>query len=192
MNLVQPVSAKESIHAALEGFIIALKVSDAVDQERWNADELKKHMQFRGQGEPLWIAIHHHKVSQEELRLWADNMVYYTAAKLAISTDSALDEVFGPDRPKDPDPERRAAICIIYMIRCSSAHNSIRPTWQCNPPYNQSFEVLSVGVKLDCASLHGKPVKASHYAGWVKFKLLVDYCLGLVEQQSSTNPSTVS
>ncbi len=174
---MKQLSPAESIHAALEVFIISLKVSDAIDKEVWDASALKKHVTWKGKTEPLLVPIHHHKVTTEELKMWTHNQQYYAAAMLAIATDNAVKRFYKNEPWEDPDSERRAARCILYMIRCSAAHNPIRPIWKCTPKYNQVFEVASLNMKLDCPALNGKPVKASDYGGWSKLKMLVDFCL---------------
>ena len=178
MNALTPA---ESIRLAKDHLIIAMKVGDAIENDVWDAEVLKKHMLFKGKSEELYIPLHHRKVSTEELKSWAKDQGYYAAAMMAISTDEALEKTFGNNRLSDPDPERRAARCIMFLIRCTAAHTPLRPIWDIRWKYReQVFEVRSIGVTLDCPAVNGKPIKASDYGGWTKFVMLVDYCLKLV------------
>jgi hypothetical protein len=134
-------------------------------------------MIFKGKDEPLGIPIHHHQVSDGELKTWAETMVFSATVIVAIAADEALRRKFYGNPYDDPDFERRAVRSIMYMIRCAVAHNPVRPVWQCKSHYLQTFEIPALRIKLDCASVDGKQVHASDYGGWDKFKRLADRCL---------------
>ncbi len=174
MNTISPT---ESVRQALEVFVITLKVCDAINSGRWTADALKEHVTYKGEKESLWVPIHHHEVTQEGLKSWGDAVLYYSSIMLAIAADEALNRHFGNQPLEEPDLQRRAARCIVYMIRCTGAHQPIRPIWVCKGPYNQVFEVPYLNVRLDCPSVDGQPVKASDFGGWSKLKMLVEFCM---------------
>ena len=110
-------------------------------------------------------------------------MVYSMAAMVTLAADEALCQKFKDHRYEDPDLERRAVRCLMYMIRCAIAHGPVNPKWECHPRYRQTFEIPPLGIKIDLASLNEQPWQPRHFGGWTKFKLLADRCLELVSQQ---------
>ena len=177
-NRAIPATLIGSIDAAIEVFIISLKVRDAITHGRWDigslVEKLPLHMKFKGETENTWLRIHHRKIDTEDLKLWADNQEYYAIAMLIVAVDTALEKAFGRNIKSDSDIERRALRAITYMLRCAHAHNPIHPVWVCRGDYRKTFEVPSLGLKLEGARLHGKPVESSDYGGWSKLKLLSD------------------
>ena len=165
------------MEVALDGFITALKVAEAIANERWDVNVMPVHMLYRGEGEPIFVPFHHHQVTLDELKTWAEGMEFTIASMLIIAMDSALKETFGAHPLNDPDVERRAVRCIIYLIRCSSAHDPIRPVWNISSGYNRVWEVPSLGIHLNGPAVNAIPVKASHYGGWSKLKTMTDYVL---------------
>ena len=83
------ISEKRRIGMALDMFIIALKAAEAIDNEVWKANVLSKHIKFKGQSEEQWTTMHHHIVTQEELKDWGDNILYYAASALSVTIDEA-------------------------------------------------------------------------------------------------------
>jgi hypothetical protein len=180
LNVTDSCSPRESLNAAINQFVIALEVGNAIHEKRWEADELKENMLFKGTSESLYIPIRRYKISNEGLKVWAEGIVYSAILVMCIAANEALERTFSGHPYDDPDSERKAIRCIMYMIRCAWAHNPVRPTWQCKSRYQQTFEIPSLNIKLSFADLNGKGMTVSDLGGWSKIILLADRCLELV------------
>jgi hypothetical protein len=133
LNVTDSCSPRELLYAAIDQFVVALKVGDAIHRHRWKAEELKKDMLFKGTSENQYILIRHYKLNDEDLKDWAETIVYSAAEIVALAADEALRRMCGDKPYDDPDSERKATRCIMYMIRCAWAHDPVRPVWQCLP-----------------------------------------------------------
>lgn len=171
----------EQIRAAWEEFVVALKVSSMIRTGKWHADQLPTHMQFHGEPDPLWTVIHHRRITQDQFLAWASDIVYSTGLLVITAVDEALARKFGVGRVDDENLQRKNARCIVYVIRCAGAHNPVRPRWQFNPPYRKVWELPALGISLDGAALDGKLLLASHFGGWMKFKMLVEHSMRLID-----------
>lgn len=172
---MQELKPKQKVEGAINAFVIALKVGDAIGDDRFLADSLKTHMLFKGQSDEIWIPIHHREVAQDEFNTWSNDCAYFFAGIMAITIDTALKAEFGEHILQDPDAERKAARVIMYQIRNTVAHDPIRPRWVVSPGFMQVWEVRSVGLTLDCPSINGQPVTARHHGGWGKLWMLANW-----------------
>lgn len=97
-----------------------------------------------------------------------------------IQLDKVLADHFVASRYKDPDPERRAARCAVYMLRCAFAHNPLEPTWNVTrAEYAQKFVIPAAGFSIDTTTAHGKPLDSTGL-NWFGLLDLFDYCASLV------------
>ncbi len=121
--------------------------------------------------------------SEEGFRTQVTNQLRAALAVLVVETDSSLTDHFLGEQPhEDRDDERRAARCIIYMLRCAFAHHPLQPTWNVtNDKYKGKFFVVPpVDFKLDTMGLHGKPLDVEDL-NWFKLLDLIDHCITYVE-----------
>ena len=104
-------------------------------------------------------------------------------AALGIATiqiDSVLTDYFCNKPYLDTDPDRKAARCIIYMIRCAFAHNPLEAKWEIkNQEYSGVFSVPSINFTLDTTNLDGRPLDDANM-NWFRLFDLMDYCENLV------------
>jgi hypothetical protein len=169
----------KALALVIDDFVVALKVGDTIRIGRWKANDLPANMWFGGKS-GCKIRIPHYQISNQELKAWAQRMVYSIIQIVAIAGHEALKRKFPGEPYDDPDMERRAVRCIMYMIRCAYAHDPIQPVWECKNHYRQTFAIPSLDIMLGCANLNGKRVDPSHFGEWHKLKLLADRCLELV------------
>ena len=97
-----------------------------------------------------------------------------------IQLDKVLADQFNGARYKDTDPERRAARCVVYMLRCAFAHNPLMPDWNItNPGYAQNFAIPAARFSLDLTNANGKSLDGGGL-DWFGLLDLFDYCETLV------------
>ena len=102
-----------------------------------------------------------------------------------IATDSALTDCFAKGENKEPyndsDSERRAARCIIHMIRCAFAHQPLEPKWNVTgDEYKNVFTVKSLNFSLDTRTLNGKSLDQDTFP-WFQVIDLMEFCKTLVK-----------
>ena len=120
-------------------------------------------------------------VENSQLELYFTNQLRAAFAISYIQADTALEQVFGKQRLEDEDSDRRASRCIIYMLRCSLAHNPLEPVWVCNRGFRECFSVKAIDFTLDIRNLDGEPVSWEQFGGIPKYFGLLDYCESLVK-----------
>ncbi len=118
--------------------------------------------------------------TEKGFRIWVLNQLRAALAIAAIQIDSVLSDYFCNKPHEDTIHERRAARCIMYMIRCAFAHNPLEPKWNVTGrSYADVFTVPSASFTLDTRGLNGKPIDEKGI-NWFKLFDLMDYCATLV------------
>lgn len=169
---------ERQINTARENLALAITEWAAVKNRLITARNLPNRVNWRLDNGTISTIIN--TVRDDQLELYFTNQLRGAFAIAAIQTNSALESVYGKHLLNDKDPDRRAARCSIYMIRCAFGHNALEPRWVCTPGYRQRFQVRPINFVLDMTSLDGQAVDWNQFGGPQKFLDLLDYCSSLV------------
>ena len=118
--------------------------------------------------------------SERSFKIMVLNQLRAALAIATIQIDTVLTEYFRNNPYQDIDPERKAARCIIYMIRCAFAHNPLEAKWEVrNQDYSGVFSVSSINFTLDTTNLDGRPLDDANI-NWYTLLDLMEYCENLI------------
>jgi hypothetical protein len=117
-------------------------------------------------------------LSQGSLDTLGMNQFRAAFAIWAIAVDTLLAARFKGKPYQDPNPDRRAVRCAVYMIRCAFAHNPISPKWQANCEYREIFSIPSIGYSLDARNIDGKSLGNVGFS-WFEGIDLLHYAMSL-------------
>lgn len=127
-----------------------------------------------------WTDIIIPEIKQNDIDVEIKNMVRSTFASAIIQADSSLEKKFKLSAHNcllDQDAPYRDLRCIVYMLRCSCAHNPVNPTWEVGKSFQgQSFQIQSLNISLDTLGKHGASAEVvSDLGGWNKALDLISY-----------------
>lgn len=124
--------------------------------------------------------------TDEDLKRGSFNLVLIALSASALTTDEALDEVFGK-LSTEKDSNRRGIRVMVNQLRNAFAHNPWRPKWKVSPKYQDIYPITldnGSSFTFDARSLDGNGIKSEHVGGldfWVK---LLQHCERLVSSKN--------
>lgn len=110
-----------------------------------------------------------------------NNQARSSFAFAVLQAQMTLQQVFPTSPLQEPDPDLRAARCVILLLEASLRGSLLNPVWDCPPAYRESFEVSPVSFVLDATGIDGQPVAWEQFGGLEKFVALLGYCADWVE-----------
>ncbi|MFC1937578.1 hypothetical protein ACFLWY_03355 [Chloroflexota bacterium] len=166
------------IRTARDNFFFAALQWAAMENGRFKYTDLPTGFNWTIDGETRYLKWEHR--TEKGFRVWVLNQLRAALAVAAIQIDSVLRDYFGNEPYQDTDHERRAARCIMYMIRCAFAHNPLEPKWEVRGKhYADVFSVASANFTLNTGGLNGKSLDDANI-NWFKLLDLMDCCATLV------------
>lgn len=124
--------------------------------------------------------------TDEDLKRGSFNLILIALSASALTTDEALDEVFGK-LSTETDSNRLGIRVMINQLRNAFAHNPWRPKWKIFPKYRNFYPITlddGSSFTFDARSLDGDGIKSEQVGGlefWVK---LLQHCERLVSSQN--------
>jgi hypothetical protein len=171
------VTPKALIRTARDNFYFAVIQWAAMENQRFRYTDLPNEVNWTIEGETRHLK--REVRSEVGFRKLVLNQLRAALAISVLEIDSVLADYFGNKPYVDPNDERRAARCIIYMIRCAFAHNPLEPKWNVTGDhYKGVFTVPSANFTLDTRDINGKPLDQVNWFGLLD---LMDYCATIVE-----------
>ena len=168
------IQPKEQVTIARNHYCANLLMVAAIQGDFIKAEQLPEIIDLTIEGETRRLEWQNR--SQANLHSDAENNLRAALGVAAVQIDDVMSRHFGNKPYADKDEERRAARCIVYMVRCAFAHNPIQPRWEVRDGrYVDDFYVPSVGIRLDTRQLHDKPLRIG-LPNWFKFIDLFNYC----------------
>jgi hypothetical protein len=136
----------------------------------------------------------------EELAAEALKLIVTTLGITAMSTNKALEVVYGKKfDPADTSAEGSARV-LIYQIRCAFAHDPLNPVWWTPKPqtYNHQYRVtVQVNrqndepvirkIEFNPPSLKDQPLSPDHIGGLGGYLGLLYYYLAKIEAHPKGN-----
>ena len=98
-----------------------------------------------------------------------------------IAFDEALSDLFGDAQPIEPNNDINSLRIIIYMMRCSFAHNPAEPKWDIHPRYRTLVKIQEIDFAMDFSHLHGKLVSFKQHDGSEGLMKLMAHCLNTIK-----------
>jgi len=126
---------------------------------------------------------------EEDLVRCATNQVRAAFAFSVVQTQRTLESVYDGPPLQDPDQDRKAARCAIYLLNNSMRRGMLTPTWSCPLGFRRSFKVGFISFSLDASELDGKTVFWDDFGGLEKYLELLAY---LAEQAKQPPPQAAS
>jgi len=126
---------------------------------------------------------------EEDLVRCATNQVRAAFAFSVVQTQRTLESVYDGSPLQDPDQDRKAARCAIYLLNNSMRRGMLTPTWSCPLGFRRSFKVGFISFSLDASELDGKTVFWDDFGGLEKYLELLAY---LAEQAKQPPPKAAS
>ena len=117
----------------------------------------------------------------------ATNQVRAAFAFSVLQTHRTLESVYDGPPLQDPNQDRKAARCAIYLLNNSMRRGMLTPTWSCPLGFRRNFKVASISFALDASELDGKTVYWDDFGGLEKYLELLAY---LAEQAKEPPPKT--
>ena len=169
-------------------FVFASFLEGAIQQQRITPATLGKGLRLEEGDHSLDLT---NTYSSEELQAESRNLMLITLGTTAISTNRALEIVYGKRvNPNDTSPEGSARV-LLYQIRCAFAHDPLNPIWAPHHgKYNRQYELafktptdepITYHCKFNPSLLDGKPLKPKHIGGMKGYLGLLHYFLANVE-----------
>jgi hypothetical protein len=127
------------IKGSINLFELAWFVGDAVQEGQITPASFREDIRLH---DGAWTVVLNNKYTAEELTADAAKLILITLGTTAMSTNKALEVVYGKDfDPADTSPEGTAR-ALLYQIRCAFAHDPLNPVWTPNPQkYNHRYRV---------------------------------------------------
>ncbi len=146
-----------------------IKPNDIPTRSRWDNLAAK-----------TWTEIIIPEIKQSDIDIEIKNMVRSTFASAIIQADSSLEKKFKSNAHSclsDSEAPYRDLRCIVYMLRCSCAHNPVNPTWEVGKSFqNQHFQIPDLNIFLDTSDKHGTSAEVvDDLGGWNKALDLISY-----------------
>lgn len=117
----------------------------------------------------------------------SENLYRSTLGTCFIAFDEALLDLFGK-RPARDNNDLNSLRMIIYMMRCSIAHDPAEPKWEIrHPKYKKLIKINEINFKIDFTDLDGKIVIFEHHDGSSGLSKLMDYCLKTIKAKEEGN-----
>ena len=126
---------------------------------------------------------------EEDLVRCATNQVRAAFAFSVVQTQRTLESVYDSPPLQDPDQDRKAARCAIYLLNNSMRRGMLTPTWSCPLGFRRSFKIGFISFSLDASELDGKTVFWDDFGGLEKYLELLAY---LAEQAKQPPPKAAS
>jgi hypothetical protein len=126
---------------------------------------------------------------EEDLVRGATNQVRAAFAFSVAQTQRTLESVYDGPPLQDPDQDRKAARCAIYLLNNSMRRGMLTPTWSCPLGFRRSFKVGFISFSLDASELDGKTVFWDDFGGLEKYLELLAY---LAQQAKQPPPKAAS
>jgi hypothetical protein len=124
-----------------------------------------------------------------DIKTWSYNLANIAKGACFVAFDEALDSIYGGkgnDFPKEGDlnTEQGKLRILVYMIRCSFAHNPAHPTWQLYGKYAEigTMKLRDIGFELDMSALNGKTLSDSQLGGFEQLVKLMEHCLEVIRK----------
>src|SRR5438093_2323867 len=130
------------IKGAMEMFLFACFVADAIEQGRIKPNTFREEIRIDDGGEAL--AFKKQFVARE-IAVHARNNVLMALGSTAIATDKAMDAALGGKNPDDTS-SLGSARAIVYQIRCAFAHDPLNPVWTPDPRRYKYTYCITVNV----------------------------------------------
>ena len=86
----------------------------------------------------------------------ATNQVRAAFAFSVLQTHRTLESVYDGPPLQDPDQDRKAARCAVYLLNNSMRRGMLTPTWSCPLGFRWNFKVASISFALDASELDGR------------------------------------
>jgi hypothetical protein len=116
------------------------------------------------------------------------NMYQTALGTCFIAFDESLHDLFG-DRPTNPDNDINSLRIIVYMMRCSFAHNPAEPKWEIHETFQKMVKIQEIDFTIDFSQLDGIPVKYEHHGGSKGLMDLMSYCLKVIKTKEGYQES---
>ena len=126
---------------------------------------------------------------EEDLFRGATNQVRAAFAFSVLQAHRTLESVYDGPPLQDPDQDRKAARCAIYLLNNSMRRRMLTPTWSCPLGFRRSFKVGSISFSLDASELDGKTVFWDDFGGLEKYLELLAYLAEQAKQPLSKSAS---
>ena len=119
--------------------------------------------------------------TRADLERRMNNQARSSFAFAVLQTQMTLEQVYRKTPLEEPDPDLRAARCVIHLLAASLRRSLLNPVWDCPPAYRKLFEVLPVSFVFDATEIDGEPVGWEQFGGLERFVALLGYCADWVE-----------
>jgi hypothetical protein len=137
--------------------------------------------------------------ADDELKAEARNLTVITLGTTAMSTNKAIEVVYGREfDAADTSPEGSARV-LLYQIRCAFAHDPLNPIWAPTPRFSHHYRVTvrvnrPTGelvterlIEFHPPSLNGSHLIPDHIGGLGGYLGLLHYFLAKVEAHARGN-----
>ncbi|WP_299977045.1 hypothetical protein [Desulfobacula sp.] len=119
--------------------------------------------------------------SINDIYLGAENAILRSVGDLFLAFDTALGEAGKKNDPSAQDSFGQLRI-LIYMSRCSFAHNVLAPCWEVRGKYRRQIEIklTDISLQLDLRELADKPFDIKQIGGYLQLFKIKDYIIQIL------------
>ena len=124
----------------------------------------------------------------DSIMIVSQNLYRTALGTCFIAFDEVLLDLFG-NRPTEPDNDINSLRIIIYMMRCSFAHNPAEPKWEIHPSFQKLVKIQEISFAIDFSQLNNRLVKFKHHGGSKGLMNLMSYCLNTIKSKEGFRDS---
>jgi hypothetical protein len=185
------------IKSSIRAFAHACFLDNAVHEGRITPATFQNQIRLEEDGGDVVLR---HTFTEGQIKVETHNLILLTLGNSAVSTNKALEVVYGKEfDPADTTPEGSARV-LLYQIRCAFAHDPFNPVWTPKPwLYDQHYRVVVKvnrpngdldtrrAITFHPPSLKGMRLHPDHIGGIGGYLGLLHYYLARVQKHEKGN-----
>jgi hypothetical protein len=159
----------ENIDQAFLQLEYVIKMMAYTELKKINKEELDSELIILGDKRNLNFAGNKFN-SYDDLILASQNETHICFGFTSIVLDLSLDAIGIERNPKD-NSEKGMIRNLIYMIRCSYAHDMMHPKWEVKGDFRKVLKVplTNCQLEIDLTEKHGQPFDFSDIGGFENY-----------------------